>query len=149
LQANAVYNNTVSNPHIPVNPPTDVRLGEGTTDEMMLVYFAYTPYQPGDENIILDSSLLVTELPVQHHHHSNDLKFFPNPAKSYLQFINPHPHENTELIIWDMAGRIVLKRKLNHDYFIQIPTKGFANGYYRAGLKTGEGMSRGSFYVEK
>ncbi|MBU6157748.1 MAG: T9SS type A sorting domain-containing protein [Bacteroidetes bacterium] len=148
LQAKIVYNNTTSNPHNPVNPPVDVRLGEGTTDEMMLVYFAYTPYQPGDENIILDSSLLVTEIPTQHHHHGNELKFFPNPVASWLQFVNPHPHETAELIIWDITGRIILKRKLNHDYFVQIPTKNLPNGFYRAGLKTSEGMSRGSFVIK-
>jgi hypothetical protein len=48
LRAFATYNNTSSNPNNPNNPPQTVNLGEATTDEMMLVYFAFTAYQPGD-----------------------------------------------------------------------------------------------------
>ena len=43
--------------------PQLVTQGEATTDEMMLVYFAYMAYQPGDEDIVIDSSLLSTAVP--------------------------------------------------------------------------------------
>lgn len=55
LYAEAFYDNTTNNPENPNNPPKDVSLGEGTTDEMMLVYFSYMAYQNGDENINLDT----------------------------------------------------------------------------------------------
>jgi hypothetical protein len=58
LHAYAVYDNTVNNPENPNNPPQDVSVGEATTDEMLVVYYAYLLYQLGDENIIIDSSLL-------------------------------------------------------------------------------------------
>ena len=104
LKAFATYNNTASNTHNPNSPPQTVNLGEATTDEMMLVYFAFTQYQPGDENIIMDSSLLTTpvgnpSLPIK------QLNIFPNPVNTYLQFQNPGQHKEAKLTVWDMAGR--------------------------------------------
>lgn len=60
LHAYAMYDNTANNPENPSNPPQDVWVGESTTDEMMIVYYAYLAYQFGDENIIIDSSLLAS-----------------------------------------------------------------------------------------
>ncbi len=65
LHAYATYDNTVNNPFQPSDPPKLVTQGEATTDEMMLVYFAYMTYQPNDEQIILDSTLLTTALPTE------------------------------------------------------------------------------------
>jgi mono/diheme cytochrome c family protein len=79
LKAFAHYDNTTANPHNPSNPPQLVTLGEATTDEMMLVYFAYMTYQPGDENILLDSTLLATgaaDVPDA----VASLRVVPNPA---------------------------------------------------------------------
>lgn len=57
LRATATYDNTVTNPLNPSYPPVDVSLGESTLDEMMLVFFAYMPYQTGDENLIVDKRI--------------------------------------------------------------------------------------------
>ena len=54
------YDNTVNNPNNPNNPPQPVFLGEATTDEMMLVFFSYTFYFPGDENVIIDTSVVAS-----------------------------------------------------------------------------------------
>lgn len=64
LYAICKYDNTVNNPHNPNSPPKTVNVGEATTDEMMLVYFSYTSYVAGDENIKVDTSTLIdlTEL---------------------------------------------------------------------------------------
>lgn len=56
-----VYDNTTANPNNPYNPPREVREPEGnmrTTDEMFQLIITYLPYQPGDENIRLDSAVL-------------------------------------------------------------------------------------------
>jgi len=53
LEARAWYNNTSSNPYNPFNPPRQIVEGENTTDEMYLVYFTFTPYETGDENLAL------------------------------------------------------------------------------------------------
>ena len=56
LYSSAFYDNTINNPDNPNNPPQNVSQGEGTTDEMMLIYFSYLPYAAGDENIIYDTA---------------------------------------------------------------------------------------------
>ena len=58
IKATAVYDNTNSNPNQPSSPPIDVGPGEGTFDEMMIVFFAYTPYLNGDENTIIDKRII-------------------------------------------------------------------------------------------
>ncbi len=58
IYAHAEYDNSVNNPHNPNSPPQHVFLGESTNDEMFLVYYAYLLYQFGDENIIIDSTLM-------------------------------------------------------------------------------------------
>lgn len=58
LRSEAVYDNTVNNPENPSNPPQNVSAGEGTFDEMMLVFFAYMDYQNGDEFLIVDDRIL-------------------------------------------------------------------------------------------
>jgi hypothetical protein len=60
VHADAFYDNTSNNPWNPSSPPQQVTAGEATNDEMLVVYFAYMPYQPGDENIIVDSSVLAS-----------------------------------------------------------------------------------------
>ncbi len=89
LHAYATYDNTENNPNQPSFPPKTVTQGESTTDEMMLVYFAYTTYQPGDENILLDSTLLNSALPfVPEQAKVLPLRISPNPAQDFvdLQF---------------------------------------------------------------
>ena len=58
LRSRAVYDNTSSNPNNPSSPPQTVTFGEGTTDEMMLVFFAYMPYQTNDEYLIIDNRII-------------------------------------------------------------------------------------------
>lgn len=58
IKAIATYDNTTNNPDNPSNPPQNVVAGEATTDEMMMVFFGYLPYQNGDENIIIDRRIL-------------------------------------------------------------------------------------------
>ncbi len=58
IKAIATYDNTTNNPDNPNNPPQNVVAGEATTDEMMMVFFGYLPYQNGDENIIIDRRIL-------------------------------------------------------------------------------------------
>jgi len=137
LRAFATYNNTASNPHNPNNPPQPVNLGEATTDEMMLVYFAFTQYQPGDENIIIDSSLLTTPLG-DPSLLVRELKIFPNPVNAYLQFRNPEDHRQARLSVWNMAGQKITEADVTHQSFINIPTQRWADGVYRVYLHTKE-----------
>lgn len=108
LHAYAVYDNTTNNPNQPSNPPQHVVQGEATTDEMMLVYFAYMDYHPGDENIVLDSSLLSTGLPVVDAGQPSKLQLFPNPAKDRLTLqFETVEKGNYRVSLTDVTGRIV------------------------------------------
>lgn len=60
IKSVAFYDNTTNNPENPSDPPNNVSAGEGTNDEMMLVFFAYLSYQAGDENIIVDNRIIPT-----------------------------------------------------------------------------------------
>lgn len=63
IYVEAQFDNTIDNPNNPNHPPQQVsertdRGGEGmrTTDEMLQFIISWLPYQPGDENISLDSN---------------------------------------------------------------------------------------------
>ena len=58
LKSEAVYDNTSTNPNNPSVPPQLVTLGEGTYDEMMLVFFAYMPYLTNDQYLIIDKRII-------------------------------------------------------------------------------------------
>jgi Copper type II ascorbate-dependent monooxygenase, N-terminal domain/Secretion system C-terminal sorting domain len=84
LVAESHYDNTTANPYNPSSPPKAVALGEGTADEMMLTYFTFMAYQPGDENIVLDSSAIISNtFDIQEKERLN-LSCFPNPSRSNM-----------------------------------------------------------------
>ena len=56
LYGEATYDNTAENQNNPNDPPAWVFLGEATTDEMMLFYFAYTFGFPSDTLTVVDDS---------------------------------------------------------------------------------------------
>jgi hypothetical protein len=80
LHASAFYDNTSNNAWNPNSPPLPVIAGEATADEMMIIYFAYLPYQAGDENIVIDSTILNTQQPIS-----------LNPAIKSPQLYDPFP----------------------------------------------------------
>ncbi len=139
LQGRAVYNNTTSNPHNPSNPPITVSAGENTKDEMMVAFIAYTTYQPGDENIILDSTLINTGI--------QDLKkeainVYPNPVNDMLYITLNEDIQSIKIISLD--GRIQLTESVKNAidvsaladgiYFVEINTEG--HSYRKKIVKT-------------
>jgi hypothetical protein len=56
LRGKGTYDNTFNNPRNPNFPPQTVVAGEGTSDEMMLFYFHYSPRQAGDVGWVLDTA---------------------------------------------------------------------------------------------
>ncbi|MEZ4894932.1 MAG: T9SS type A sorting domain-containing protein [Saprospiraceae bacterium] len=109
LHAYATYDNTDNNPNQPSFPPQTVVQGEATTDEMMLVYFAYMDYQPGDENIVLDSTLLSSGLPfVGSASEPLPMKISPNPANDYVRLEFELASKSTcQIRVIDQSGRVV------------------------------------------
>jgi len=143
LYSSAFYDNTTANHHNPNNPPQDVFLGEATTDEMMLVYFAYALYQTGDENIIQDSSILLSNEDV----FFNDLvktaqlyNPYPNPAKDFctVDYLLPERTRVT-LKLSDLQGKIVWSTNesdLSAGYHsVRIPLVNFSQGIYTISLE--------------
>lgn len=60
IHAVGVYDNTRKNPNNPFSPPRIVAEREGsmrTSDEMFQFIITYLPYQPGDENISLETEI--------------------------------------------------------------------------------------------
>lgn len=60
IYAEGIFDNTVSNPNNPYEPPETVAEREGsmkTTDEMFQLIINYLPYHYGDENVSLDSKV--------------------------------------------------------------------------------------------
>jgi hypothetical protein len=114
---------------------------------MMLVYFSFTTYQSGDENLILDSTLLTTSI-------NNPgirvkkLTVFPNPANKYFQFENPEQHKKSMLTIWSMDGRKVYEEELTHLYLVNIPVQRFQSGVYNIYLTTSETLYSGRIIIQ-
>jgi hypothetical protein len=136
LRAEATYDNTPANPENPNSPPQDVHVGEATTDEMMIVFFVFTMYQAGDENIIADSGLLSSPSVLfnNYYHGQQLLDVCPNPAVNDIVvkcFMEDPDVGTVELM--DMQGRIVRQFASN------MPLKsGYtANTYSVSGIPPG------------
>jgi Copper type II ascorbate-dependent monooxygenase, N-terminal domain/Copper type II ascorbate-dependent monooxygenase, C-terminal domain len=138
LRSEAIYNNTSSNPENPHSPPTDVSAGENTTDEMMITFFSYAYYQPGDENIIVDSAVALNT-PMQnadYYHGQQLLDVCPNPAVSDLvvKCYLDEPDKCTIDLV-DMDGRVVR----------QYLKAGNVSGGYSAFTYSVRGLPSGSY----
>ena len=118
LHGEATYDNTSANEDNPNDPPQWVTLGEATTDEMMLFYFAYTYGFPADTNTVIDDS--------PHQAHYLDcapahVGIAPASAPADAVVIAPSPATTTlnltsdragDLMILDAQGRLVLHRMI-------------------------------------
>jgi hypothetical protein len=132
LYFEAFYDNTLNNPFNPANPPVNVSEGEATNDEMMMIYFTFTGYQPGDENIIIDSTL-ITSVKTPEDLMNQSLNIFPNPVNSNeLNFQTTILNgKKAEVKILDLSGQIVYKTELNPKEFnhkLKLPD--LNNGMY-------------------
>lgn len=86
LETEFVYDNTTSNPYNPNSPPKTVYYGEETTDEMLFLFMEYLPYQPGDENIVMDSSMLTAVFEPSGNDFPGELSgISPNPVEDKLE----------------------------------------------------------------
>lgn len=105
-RAEVVYDNTINNPLNPNNPPKDVFWGEKTSDEMLYLFATVAVYQTGDENIILDSTLLSSRVEIP----EKDALFrlSPNPVSDALDLRAADPLPGmSDFYIADLNGRIV------------------------------------------
>ena len=107
LRAEAFYDNTTANPINPNNPPQDVSSGEATTDEMMIVFFTWSVYQTGDENMYLEDAppLLpnCNSTGVNTLVEDDDIAIRPNPVVNELQINNEWGE--TMFTLFDASGK--------------------------------------------
>jgi hypothetical protein len=117
LYGEATYDNTTSNPYNPKSPPDTIRQGEGTDDEMFLIYFNFTTYAAGDTSIIIDTSSHYRHDSVCYRKATNsiqnysieEIELYPNPTTSKLM-INSNIIFN-EIVLFDNQGKEVLKEQ--------------------------------------
>jgi hypothetical protein len=113
LHSSATYDNTTNNYNNPSNPPQLVTAGEATTDEMMLLYFSYTLYFPGDENIVIDpvnpheDHVCTTQLVGVGDGNFEHLVVYPNPATDRIM-LNLPSQDYTGIRLTDMQGKLIL-----------------------------------------
>lgn len=111
LYGYATYDNTLNNPNNPNNPTKTVVHGEATSDEMMLTFISYMPYQTGDENIVLDTSADIdTDMPknsaITTNDNSNMLRIYFNPSSNQLELqIQTEISGLSQFEIMDMNGK--------------------------------------------
>ena len=109
----AYYDNTSQNPNNPNSPPLAVSLGEGTKDEMMLVYFWLTTYLPGDETISIDNTALKNISAVIRPERSS-FNLYPNPSSDEVT-LNEIQCPASYLIV-NSLGQTAMKGTITSDH---------------------------------
>lgn len=154
LFVEALYDNTTSNSHNPNNPPQWVFAGENTTDEMLMVYFHYLLYQPGDELIDLES-LLNLGIPTSEAS-SNEWCIYPQPTENSTHIVPPSiaVGDQVSLYVYNSEGRLI--RKLLENSVISAPFNGMEwDGKNDAGTTVSPGVyllsltKNGAFFQTK
>jgi hypothetical protein len=131
--AEATYDNTAENDDNPNDPPILVSLGEGSGDEMMLVFFAYTYYLPGDEDLVFDSTMSQRpELTL-----ADDWQFFPNPSGNKFY---GYPLVFDEIEIYDLRGNSILRIENDNSGFIKVDLGNEPSGVYTAVIRSGTSL---------
>jgi hypothetical protein len=145
LESKVTYDNTEENPHNPSIPPKEVTWGEGTTDEMMLTYFYFTGYQPGDELIATDIEEDIPDENIS----LEDVTFTEIPTGVIVRFANPTALHS--LRIFDVKGREAYVHQSNHAHahsVLTIPISG-SGAYYLNATDADGKQYRGAFCVRQ
>jgi Secretion system C-terminal sorting domain len=110
LRAEAFYDNTSANPYNPNSPPQLVVAGEETGDEMMIVFYCYTYYVSGDENIVVEPIVSVSESNVV----SETTVIYPNPNNGNFTLNTFFERfDRTSVSVYDMNGGLVHTEQVN------------------------------------
>ncbi len=137
LYYEAEYDNSPNNPHNPNVPPKLVSWGESTTDEMLLCYFFWLPYQLGDEGINMNVAP-VTGVDEGGNAAQSILTVGPNPVHGSLTlaYTIPHPGSYTIQIV-DATGRVL------HQV---LPSTTLNEGKYTKTIST-QHLSTGTYFL--
>ena len=146
LVAFATYDNTEANPFNPSIPPTTVRWGEGTTDEMFYLPFLWLPYQSGDEDLVLEDVPTSVESALTPEHDVRLYPLAPNPVRGPVTI--GYTLDRTTamtLEVYDMQG--LRQSIIRHDrkalpgqHLVDWDTSTLPAGMYRVVLRTNATM---------
>lgn len=153
VHAYATYDNTLNNDQNPSDPPLWVYQGEATTDEMMLVYFTYMLYQPGDENIVLDSTLLSSSASAPDAR-LGALRVSPNPASARIQVqYDLLETADIEASITDLNGRVLKIFAMQRNaapgkQLLEAEIGDLPQGYYLVQIQAGGGAPQVARFIK-
>lgn len=140
IHGEATYDNTPNNPYNPNSPPQDVSLGEGTEDEMFLIYMNLSNFIPSDTSTIIDT--------LSHYPHDSSCRLTPGIVDSTHLNVNLYPNPTSGLfkieginttystIIYNSEGKIVFKG--NHSQNEQLNINHLSKGIYYLQIKSKE-----------
>lgn len=144
-----LYDNTAQNPNNPNSPPVAVSAGEGTKDEMMLVYFWVAGFVPGDEFKIVDFTPLKnisgTKIAKK-----TWVKIYPNPGTGnqiWLESQNPCVAYD----LFDASGRKVKSGTPLYDHQLSgtlIQTNDIPPGCYQLNMHFADGQKQAQTWVK-
>jgi len=135
IKASASFDNTVYNEHNPNDPPENVYWGSSTTNEMMMVFSIWSPYQEGDEEILMDSTYVPVNLPKEFSLKSAEI--YPNPANNHIYLSTQGSDwSNAQVDFYNSSGASLKRLKLNTnlEYF---DTSELSEGMYVVRLTKG------------
>lgn len=155
IETEFTYDNTTGNPNNPNNPPQTVYYGEETTDEMLFLFMEYLIYQPGDENIVLDSSLLTAVLEPSVNDFSVELGLLaPNPVSDHLRLeFSLQKADQISIDLINSMGQTLYKPVINrpftegkHQITLSV---NLSPGLYFAVLRNGAGQIKSTKFVAR
>jgi hypothetical protein len=115
IYAKASFDNTANNPHNPNDPPATIYAGALTTDEMLMTYFIFANYVQGDEDIIIDSTLLASLKPEGIGLQNTVFNLHPNPAEQYFE-LNSNDESINEVVIYNINGALINQYQINNQH---------------------------------
>lgn len=145
IHSEGVYDNTIDNEHNPNNPPQTVTAGLVTESEMFMCYFIMANYETGDENIVMDTTLLNIDLTNEQH---ESLRLFPNPAFENVVVVSDLLNDNAVVTISDLTGRVVrtfVSRE--RDGNLRLDLNDLVEGCYHVSIKNSKSKSTASLII--
>lgn len=142
IKVEALFDNTVNNLHNPNDPPVTVYPGTNTADEMLLVYFHFLPYLPGDEDHDLED-LMTLSLDNFNKQESSSIKVTPNPFSQGLKIKikGESGVNNLSASIYDQQGRKIKTLALGETFSDNKEIEWDGNN------DTGQSVNRGIYFV--
>lgn len=152
LYYTAEYDNTINNLENPNSPPKTVRWGESTTDEMLLCYFHWIPYLPGDETLNME-----TTTPTSVFEHTNTanphFSIHPNPTSDRVSItVELTAPARYSLEIVDASGTVVRTETEERELIsglnvISLDVRSLSSGGYMVRLRNDQTAHTGAFIV--